>query len=64
MNAVMKTWKDGPYIFIVQIGVSPLKESSVKEKRMTSEELPKVMATSDPQEPFITSKPCIIIYDF
>ncbi|KAL8169468.1 UNVERIFIED_CONTAM: Transmembrane protein 87A [Gekko kuhli] len=54
MNAVMKTWKDGPYIFIVQIGVSPLKEASVKEKGMTSEGLPKVMATSDPQETFIT----------
>ncbi|XP_077178873.1 transmembrane protein 87A isoform X2 [Paroedura picta] len=54
MNAVMRTWKDGPYIFIVQIGVSPLKEASVKEKRMTSEGLPKVMATSDPQETLIT----------
>ncbi|XP_060117237.1 transmembrane protein 87A [Heteronotia binoei] len=54
MNAVMKTWKDGPYIFIVQIGVSPLKEASVKEKRMTNEWLPKVMATSNPQETLIT----------
>nr|XP_056707033.1 transmembrane protein 87A isoform X2 [Euleptes europaea] len=54
MNAVMKTWKDGPYIFIVQIGVSPSKEASVKEKRMTSEGLPKVMATSDPQETLVT----------
>ncbi|XP_048340922.1 transmembrane protein 87A isoform X2 [Sphaerodactylus townsendi] len=54
MNAVMKTWKDGPYIFIVQIGVLPLKEASVKEKRMTSEGLPKVMATSDPQETLVT----------
>ncbi|XP_068802128.1 transmembrane protein 87A isoform X4 [Struthio camelus] len=34
MNAVIKTWRDGPYIFIVQIGVSAAKDSTTKVKRM------------------------------
>uniref|UniRef100_A0A8C8SZK4 Transmembrane protein 87A n=1 Tax=Pelusios castaneus TaxID=367368 RepID=A0A8C8SZK4_9SAUR len=33
MNAVIQTWKDGPYIFIVQVGISNLKESSINVKR-------------------------------
>ncbi|XP_075783343.1 transmembrane protein 87A isoform X2 [Pelodiscus sinensis] len=32
-NAVIRTQEDGPYIFIVHIGLSPLKESSVSMKR-------------------------------
>ncbi|XP_032649726.2 transmembrane protein 87A isoform X4 [Chelonoidis abingdonii] len=32
-NAVIQTRKDGPYIFIVQIGISALKESSINMKR-------------------------------
>ena len=33
MNAVIKTWRDGPYIFIVQIGITPVKDSTTKERR-------------------------------
>uniref|UniRef100_A0A8B9I3J1 Transmembrane protein 87A n=1 Tax=Anser brachyrhynchus TaxID=132585 RepID=A0A8B9I3J1_9AVES len=33
MNAVIKTWRDGPYIFIVQIGVTSTKDSTTKVKR-------------------------------
>lgn len=32
MNAVMKTWRDGPYIFIVQIS-STAKDSTTRVKR-------------------------------
>ncbi|XP_070613786.1 transmembrane protein 87A isoform X2 [Erythrolamprus reginae] len=38
MNAVMQTWQDGPYIFIVKVGVN---------MKGTHEELPNVMASSD-----------------
>ncbi|KFV91821.1 Transmembrane protein 87A, partial [Eurypyga helias] len=35
MNAVIKTWRDGPYIFIVQIGIfTTVKDSTTKIKRM------------------------------
>ncbi|EOA99765.1 Transmembrane protein 87A, partial [Anas platyrhynchos] len=34
MNAVIKTWRDGPYIFIVQIGAISAKDSTTKVKRM------------------------------
>ncbi|XP_035751629.1 transmembrane protein 87A [Egretta garzetta] len=34
MNAVIKTWRDGPYIFIVQIGITTAKDSTTKVKRM------------------------------
>jgi len=33
MNAVIRTWRDGPYIFIVQIGVTTAKNSSTSVKR-------------------------------
>uniref|UniRef100_A0A8C9L2K9 Transmembrane protein 87A n=1 Tax=Pavo cristatus TaxID=9049 RepID=A0A8C9L2K9_PAVCR len=37
MNAVIKTWRDGPYIFIVQIGVArTTPASNPKEKLFTS----------------------------
>ncbi|XP_044292789.1 transmembrane protein 87A isoform X1 [Varanus komodoensis] len=51
LNAVMRTWRDGPYIFIVQIGISSSKEGNVKAKRATGDDgLPKVVASSDPQK--------------
>ncbi|NXP54801.1 TM87A protein, partial [Heliornis fulica] len=34
MNAVIKTWRDGPYIFIVQIGTTTAKDSATKVRRM------------------------------
>ncbi|KFW63754.1 Transmembrane protein 87A, partial [Pygoscelis adeliae] len=34
MNAVIKTWRDGPYIFIVQIGITTAKDSTTNIKRM------------------------------
>lgn len=34
MNAVIKTWRDGPYIFIVQIGITTAKDSTTRAKRM------------------------------
>ncbi|XP_061467297.1 transmembrane protein 87A isoform X2 [Rhineura floridana] len=49
MNAVMRTWQDGPYIFIVHIAISSSKDASVKVKRTTSDGLPKVTASSEPQ---------------
>ncbi|XP_070787395.1 transmembrane protein 87A [Pituophis catenifer annectens] len=45
MNAVMQTWQDGPYIFIVKVDISPSKDGvNIKGTR---EELPNVMASSD-----------------
>ncbi|KFQ14724.1 Transmembrane protein 87A, partial [Leptosomus discolor] len=32
MNAVIKTWRDGPYIFIVQIGITTAKDSTTNVK--------------------------------
>ncbi|XP_053126244.1 transmembrane protein 87A isoform X2 [Hemicordylus capensis] len=49
-NAVMKTWQDGPYIFIVQIGVSSMKDNNLKVKRMTSDGLSKVTVSSNSRE--------------
>uniref|UniRef100_A0A8B9ISL8 Transmembrane protein 87A n=1 Tax=Amazona collaria TaxID=241587 RepID=A0A8B9ISL8_9PSIT len=34
MNAVIKTWRDGPYIFIVQIGISAAKYSTTRNKKV------------------------------
>ncbi|KAG8126123.1 hypothetical protein E2320_021214 [Naja naja] len=45
MNAVMQTWQDGPYIFIVKIDSSPSKDG-VNTKGI-HEELSNVMAPSD-----------------
>lgn len=33
MNAVIKTWRDGPYIFIVQIAAVNAKDSTARLKR-------------------------------
>ncbi|XP_030805029.1 transmembrane protein 87A isoform X2 [Camarhynchus parvulus] len=33
MNAVIKTWRDGPYIFIVQIALTTAKDSTARLKR-------------------------------
>ncbi|XP_056349934.1 transmembrane protein 87A [Oenanthe melanoleuca] len=33
MNAIIKTWRDGPYIFIVQIGLTTAKDSTARLKR-------------------------------
>ncbi|KAM6273477.1 transmembrane protein 87A isoform 2-T2 [Porphyrio hochstetteri] len=33
MNAVIRTWRDGPYIFIVQIGITTVKDSATKVRR-------------------------------
>ncbi|PKU36958.1 vam6 vps39- hypothetical protein [Limosa lapponica baueri] len=40
MNAVIKTWRDGPYIFIVNIGITTAKDSTTKVKRMVKATLP------------------------
>ncbi|XP_067414023.1 transmembrane protein 87A isoform X2 [Emydura macquarii macquarii] len=49
MNAVIQTWIDGPYIFIVQIGISTLKEASINIKGR------EIMApSSDPKERLFT----------
>ncbi|XP_059578934.1 transmembrane protein 87A isoform X1 [Alligator mississippiensis] len=48
-NAVIKTWRDGPYIFIVQIGIMASKESSTKVKRME-----KSTPSSNPEEKLFT----------
>ncbi|XP_067318930.1 transmembrane protein 87A isoform X1 [Anolis sagrei] len=53
MNAVMRTWQDGPYIFIVQIGFSPSKETSVEAKRIASGQ-PKVAGFTDPDRTLFT----------
>ncbi|XP_038597002.1 transmembrane protein 87A [Tachyglossus aculeatus] len=37
MNAVVRTWKDGPYVFIVRVGISP--KEPVKDPVLPSEEL-------------------------
>ncbi|POI33982.1 hypothetical protein CIB84_002266 [Bambusicola thoracicus] len=49
MNAVIKTWRDGPYIFIVQIGVTAPKDSANKVKRME-----KTTPASNPKEKLFT----------
>ncbi|XP_044869551.1 transmembrane protein 87A isoform X4 [Mauremys mutica] len=48
-NAVIQTRKDGPYIFIVQIGISALKESSINMKRREI-----TAPSSDPKESLFT----------
>lgn len=50
MNAVIKTWRDGPYIFIVQIGITTGKDSTTKVKRTE-----KTPPSPDQNKPF-TSK--------
>lgn len=47
MNAVMKTWRDGPYIFIVQIGFATVKDSNTNVKKME-----KTTTSSDQNKPF------------
>ncbi|XP_062973736.1 transmembrane protein 87A [Elgaria multicarinata webbii] len=49
MNAVMRTWQDGPYIFIVHIEILSSKKASVEVKGATNDGLPKVMTSSVPQ---------------
>lgn len=59
MNAVIQTWIDGPYIFIVQIGISTLKEASINIKGR------EIMApSSDPKERLFTSKLCVAIFHY
>lgn len=50
MNAVIKTWRDGPYIFIVQIGPTTAKDSTARLKRTE-----RTTASSYQSKPF-TSK--------
>lgn len=50
MNAVMKTWRDGPYIFIVQIGFATVKDSNTNAKKIE-----KTTTSSYQNKPF-TSK--------
>uniref|UniRef100_A0A803XSF0 Transmembrane protein 87A n=1 Tax=Meleagris gallopavo TaxID=9103 RepID=A0A803XSF0_MELGA len=49
MNAVIKTWRDGPYIFIVQIGVTAPKDSANKLKRAE-----RTTPASNPKEKLFT----------
>lgn len=56
MNAVIKTWRDGPYIFIVQIGVTSTKDSTTKVKRTE-----KTTPSSNVKEKLFTSKIAISI---
>ncbi|KAM8921737.1 transmembrane protein 87A isoform 2-T2 [Pelodytes ibericus] len=48
-NAVMQTWKDGPYIFIVRVVDQPAQEAAPRNKR--SEE-PAVSTTPDAKDTF------------
>lgn len=58
MNAVMQTWQDGPYIFIVKVDISPPKDGvNIKG---THEELPNVMASSDQPKAPLISEPCVV----
>ncbi|XP_060543471.1 transmembrane protein 87A isoform X2 [Pantherophis guttatus] len=63
MNAVMQTWQDGPYIFIVKVDISPSKDGvNIKGTR---EELPNVMASSDqPKAPLIMTVEVIGPYEY
>lgn len=61
MNAVMRTWQDGPYIFIVHIDFLSSKEVNVKVKGTTSDGLPKVTASSGSQGPLFTSESCMVV---
>ncbi|KFP05861.1 Transmembrane protein 87A, partial [Calypte anna] len=47
MNAVIRTWRDGPYIFIVQIGITTAKNSPTNVKRIE-----KTPPSSDQNKPF------------
>ncbi|XP_058277007.1 transmembrane protein 87A isoform X2 [Hirundo rustica] len=47
MNAVIKTWRDGPYIFIVQIGHTTAKDSTARLKRTE-----RTTASSHQSKPF------------
>lgn len=55
----MKTWQDGPYIFIMQI--SPLKETNTKVKRTTSDGL-QTVPSPNPEEMLFTSKAYILLF--
>ncbi|XP_014805807.1 PREDICTED: transmembrane protein 87A isoform X3 [Calidris pugnax] len=45
MNAVIKTWRDGPYIFIMNIGITTGKDSTTKVKRAVKTTLPSYQNT-------------------
>ncbi|KAL7992407.1 hypothetical protein Chor_016663 [Crotalus horridus] len=63
MNAVMQTWQDGPYIFIVKADTSPSKDGA--NIKGTHEELPNVMAPSDqPKAPIIMTVEVIGPYEY
>ncbi|XP_039182684.1 transmembrane protein 87A isoform X2 [Crotalus tigris] len=63
MNAVMQTWQDGPYIFIVKADTLPSKDGA--NIKGTHEELPNVMAPSDqPKAPIIMTVEVIGPYEY
>uniref|UniRef100_A0A8C5RCQ2 Transmembrane protein 87A n=1 Tax=Laticauda laticaudata TaxID=8630 RepID=A0A8C5RCQ2_LATLA len=63
MNAVMQTWQDGPYIFIVKVDSLPSKDG--ENTKGTHEELPNVMAPSDqPKAPLIMTVEVIGPYEY
>ncbi|ETE66889.1 Transmembrane protein 87A, partial [Ophiophagus hannah] len=63
MNAVMQTWQDGPYIFILKVDSSPSKDGV--NTKGTHEELPNVMAPSDqPKAPLIMTVEVIGPYEY
>ncbi|XP_026565448.1 transmembrane protein 87A isoform X2 [Pseudonaja textilis] len=63
MNAVMQTWQDGPYIFILKVDSLPSKDGV--NTKGTHEELPNVMAPSDqPKAPLIMTVEVIGPYEY
>ncbi|XP_063145967.1 transmembrane protein 87A isoform X3 [Candoia aspera] len=63
MNAVMQTWQDGPYIFIVKVDISSSKDG-VNIKGI-NDELPNVVASSDePKAPFTMTVEVIGPYEY
>ncbi|XP_007428664.1 transmembrane protein 87A isoform X2 [Python bivittatus] len=63
MNAVMQTWQDGPYIFIVKVDISSSKDGA--NIKGTNDELTNVMASNDqPKAPFTMTVEVIGPYEY
>ncbi|KAM6459318.1 transmembrane protein 87A isoform 1-T1 [Liasis olivaceus] len=63
MNAVMQTWQDGPYIFIVKVDTSSSKDGA--NIKGTNDELTNVMASNDqPKAPFTMTVEVIGPYEY
>ncbi|XP_063296289.1 transmembrane protein 87A isoform X2 [Pelobates fuscus] len=50
MNAIVQTWKDGPYIFIVHVQIQTAQEPSPRSKRSDEPQVPVITTTASAKE--------------